>query len=763
MAFGGFGRWLSVGARFTFDDQLSPAMGNMSEKVKGAKSSLENMKGPIGKVESMLGGLAKTALKVAAALTGAGLIKDALDTEETFSKLRASGNLTEKQFKSLEKQSYVLGATTNFNTKLIAEAQLELKYGLNDVNQVLAATPGVANLAAAALLEPKRAAEITIQALKGWKLQGKDAAMVADLLAVANKKIGANLEEVSQGMKNSATTLKAFNIDIKQGIAAIATAIKAGAPGSEFGTALTGGLNIFSTKLKPEKKLIKKLGLDVDALNQGNLIGFLQSVAKGVEKLKPTAQTEALSRLFGQEAGSRIKILLGDMPTLIANYQRLGKVNGEALKIATTQSDNLKTQMNLLKGSISTVFTVILLPALKLINPLVQGASNYVNDLVMAFTKVSQGEALTGVSEGFKTFIGYVYQAKEVLSGLWEDVVVLGKQAFDAIMAWDIAAIVKEGVSTIMTYVMKMWEVAKQTFGGFLEGAKEVIETIRPEFVELWEAIKASFENIWNAISKGLGLGGGNIRDFARQFAHAVGVVVFSVTWLVARLAEGVQWITESWVGKILSGIAEVVGGFIKILDGGGNMKTGLIQILKGLGTIISAPFISAFNLLKGMFKTVVGWVADALDTLIMALPAKLIPSGLVKAIAAMQAFAGKEKQPKFSVGGIFDDVRDEYQREQEREEIREKVRSRRRDRQKTKDILAKKIEKELKENKYLRIETATKLVVGNDDLTRQNGKHKKDMQDRGINSALLTYRNLILQSGGEVERLPDDYVHAGK
>lgn len=95
------------------------------------------------------------------AALGAGIVKIGMDFDSQMSKVSAVSGATGADFDALREKSQALGATTKFTATQVSEGMEYLALAGFKTNQILGATEGMLNLAAAAGMDLGRAADIT--------------------------------------------------------------------------------------------------------------------------------------------------------------------------------------------------------------------------------------------------------------------------------------------------------------------------------------------------------------------------------------------------------------------------------------------------------------------------------------------------------------------------------------------------------------------------------------------------------------------------
>lgn len=154
------------------------------------------------------------------ALTGQA-IKTAANFEASMSRVSAITGATTEQFEALEKQAMELGATTVFSASQAAEGMSFLAMAGFDTNEILAAMPGVLNLAAAGQMDLARASDIASNILTGFQLSAEESGRVVDVMAKAMTTANTNIEQLGYAMKYVAPVAASVGLSIEETAAAV--------------------------------------------------------------------------------------------------------------------------------------------------------------------------------------------------------------------------------------------------------------------------------------------------------------------------------------------------------------------------------------------------------------------------------------------------------------------------------------------------------------------------------------------------------------
>lgn len=334
-----------------------------------ARAQLASLDTSVGKTSKGLSGLSKLlALGAVAGLAGllatavagfAGAAVASANFEGELSNLEAVASATSDQMAELREQALQAGIDTAFSASEAAQAQTELAkagVGLGDIlsGGLLASL----NLATAGELELAEAAVFVSTGLNVFKLAGEDAGRVADSLAAAANKSAADVSDIGPAFAQSALVAQQLGLSLEDTTGTIALFAQQGLKGSDAGTSFRTMLLRLNPQSKEAAETMADLGLQFfDA--EGKFVGIeaaagqLQTQLAG---LTDEQRSAALQTIFGTDAIRAANILYDQGAGGVAEWTAAVTDSGFAADVAATKLDNLKGDLEVLRGSLETVF-----------------------------------------------------------------------------------------------------------------------------------------------------------------------------------------------------------------------------------------------------------------------------------------------------------------------------------------------------------------------------------------------------------------------
>lgn len=491
-------------------DILIRAQDQASDQIKKVEAASDQMGTALAPVTN--------ALKVAGVATialGAASVKMAGDYEQGLAIFKSVSGATAEQMALVSAKARELGkdaALPGISAADAAGAMTELAKAGLDVNQTLAASKGVLSLAKAGQIEVADAALIASQALNAFKLEGSDAARVADILANGANASAADMRGLSLGLQQSAAVAGQFGVSLEDTVTTLGLFANRGLQGSDAGTSLKTMLISLANPSKQAAETMQELGLQAyDA--QGKFVGMRQfalNLQGSLKGLSQEQQNAALATIFGTDA-FRAASFLADSAGKSYDQMagQIGKV-GAAQDLAAAQNAGFKGALDNLISTLETVGTDI---GMKVLPPLTEFLRKLADSGV--FDAVVKNLDLIIVALGtmgtlfaaFKiiTFVqGFMAAVAAIKAATGATTLFNAVLALNPIMLIVMAVIALIGVLVYLQVKFNIFgklfkwlgDVGAAAWEGIKTGAKAVGDFI----AGVWNGIKAGAQMLFNAI-----------------------------------------------------------------------------------------------------------------------------------------------------------------------------------------------------------------------------------------------------------------------
>jgi TP901 family phage tail tape measure protein len=307
--------------RFGVIDNLSAPLRKMKESFKPITDAAKKAQSEFTVLQKSSEGLRKSLSKVGKstqnvgkAMTlgitapvtafGASVIKASLGFETSMNKVAALTRATGKPLEDMRNMAKDLGATTQFSASEAADAMAFLGMAGFKTNEILQATPGLLDLAAASGTDLAKSADIASNILGAFGLKATEMGRVADVLALTTASSNVTMEMLSESMKNAAPVAKQFGLSIEDTASAVGLLGNIGIQGSDAGTSLKNMMLQLAAPSSNVKKIFKALGVEATDSN-GKMKGLseiFQQLGPALSKLPQSKQLAVLNEVFGKRA-----------------------------------------------------------------------------------------------------------------------------------------------------------------------------------------------------------------------------------------------------------------------------------------------------------------------------------------------------------------------------------------------------------------------------------------------------------------------------
>jgi len=333
-----------------------------SEKYAAAKTRMEQSQGAVqdarkqlswGNMKGELLGSAGIALALGAP------IKVAANFQQAMAKTGAVLNASEEDMRRLTEQSRLLGRDTQFTATQAAQSQEMLARAGFNTDQILAAMPGMLNMAAAEGMDLAQAADIASSVLRGFNMDADQSTRVADVLAKTSAITNSSIASLGDSMKYVAPIAEGLGIPFEDTAAMIGVMANAGIKGSEAGTALRASLLRLSKEPKQTEGALANLGVAAKDSNGNlrtmpNLMKALSERMKGMGRAEKMAN---LAKIFGTEAASGMLAIMnaaesGDLSSIT---EQVYAFNGASAEMARRMNDTAQGAMKRFSSAVESL------------------------------------------------------------------------------------------------------------------------------------------------------------------------------------------------------------------------------------------------------------------------------------------------------------------------------------------------------------------------------------------------------------------------
>lgn len=285
--------------------------------------------------------------------------KSYMDFEAAMSGVAAVAGATAKQQEALGKAALQAGQDTVFSATQAAQAEAELaKAGVSVADILGGALAGSLDLAAAGQIDLAQAAEISAQAMNIFNLEGAQVGHIADVLTAGANKSAAGVDDLGMALQQGGLVAKQTGLTLEETVGTLSAFADNALKGSDAGTSMKTMLQRLNPTSAEAAALMDELGLRAYD-SQGNFVGLaeyagqLQSALSGMTAEQRNA---ALATLFGSDAVRGASVLYEQGEAGMRKYIAAVDDQGAAARMAARQTDNLKGDLEQLRGTFESAF-----------------------------------------------------------------------------------------------------------------------------------------------------------------------------------------------------------------------------------------------------------------------------------------------------------------------------------------------------------------------------------------------------------------------
>ncbi len=321
----------------TGSEKASTAITGIGTSAKNSMDKLKDM----GKRMAKIGGVALTGLAISS-------VKTAAEFEASMKTVSAIGGVTGETFDAMRNQAMELGKTTSFSASQAADGMKFLSMAGFDAEQVMAAMPGVLDLAAASGTDLAVAADIASNILSGLGLEAEQTGKLVDVMAKATSSSNMDVIEMGEAFKMVAPMADVANLSMEGMAAIIGKMADAGIKGTMAGTGLKSAISRMLDPTKKMQEAMDKLGVSIKEPDGSmkNFIDILQEMED-----KGAGATEFV-QIFGKQAGVKLMAATKDGVGALKELKgTLEDSGGSAEEMANKQLEGLSGSLKILKSA----------------------------------------------------------------------------------------------------------------------------------------------------------------------------------------------------------------------------------------------------------------------------------------------------------------------------------------------------------------------------------------------------------------------------
>lgn len=566
---------------FNINVTVNPA--RAASGIRTVDRGLRGLETSAGRLRRALGG-------AFALLAGGALLTASVRTLASFgqemSTVAAITQATGREFELLRERAIQLGTETRFTSTQAAEGLTFLARAGFDVSESFETIDDTLALAQAGALGLGRAADITSNVLRGFRLETSEAGRVVDVLALAANSSNTTVEQLGDALKFVGPIAAGVGLSLENTVAAVSELSNAGLQATLAGTGLRRVISELESPSAKTRGEIAKLNSDIDRgeISTLGLFGALQKLTEaGVD-------TGRALEIFGDRGGPAFEVLSGGSEAAAELAEELRNAGGTADRIADIMDDNLNGSLLALKSSFEGLilragdsgFTSTLRFLVDGLTAVFRVAADFVGPTIEVLSELFSGLA---ESVGFATddFKNFADSSPEELRSSVVDALNIAAQAADQTLG-----LFKGIGDAIFETVRNIPRVLGDLFFSAVNGIIFAFETALDITGATFDTIKKSSVDVGNALLL-----------FFQTIGAAAGQLISGNVDAALETAELATFIFGGQLATTARDIPKVFGEAFdeRAADSfGTQLENKFSGAVEGLGGAVSTAFLDGLN-----------------------------------------------------------------------------------------------------------------------------------------------------------------------
>ncbi|WP_166461787.1 phage tail tape measure protein [Paracoccus alkanivorans] len=494
---------------------------DMSEFQAGLRTASNSLRN-VGRDMQRIG--QDLSLKVSAPIAGFGAlaVRTAGNFEASMNRVGAVTGATEKQMAALAAQAKQLGATTQFSASQAADAiEVLAKNGLSVADIMGGALESSLMLAAASGTDLANAGDIATDVMLQFGKAAGDLAPVVDGITGVLSASKFGIDDYRLALAQAGGVAGGLGVEFEDFNAALAATSSLFASGSDAGTSFKTFLQRLAPQSAPAADAMRELGLEFfDAEgNMKSMAEVAQELQDGLAGLSDEAKTDALTKIFGQDALrtaiglaqqgadgiNELKVAIDEASATEQAEARMKGFNGEmrklasafeALQLAIAESGLLQFVTDIVQKLAELVSQLSQAnPALLKWGTVLAGAAAAVGPVLIGF-----GLMTTAIAPLIKVMGGLVTVMRAVSLAFLANPIGLAAAAIAgaAVLIWQNWEKVGPWFSDLFASLGSIFSGFSDLVGGIVTGDMSLAVS---GLKTLWGGLRTYYQTLWDGIS----------------------------------------------------------------------------------------------------------------------------------------------------------------------------------------------------------------------------------------------------------------------
>lgn len=604
----------SISATFSALDQITGPVRRMQARMQKFTEGAERQSKRLKSLDEGLGRIRSGFAKVGAAAVVGGaiagsvmvdVVKTGMQFEQTLTNAAAKfpGQIRRgtDEFAALEEAAKRVGGTTEFTASQSAEALNFLAMAGFNVEQSIAALPGVVDLATAAQVELGEATDIATDSLGAFGLATKDPIQLStnltrinDVLARTTTTANTNMVDMFEAIKEGAPVATSAGASIETFSALVGELANSGIKGSVAGTTLKNVFLRLAAPVGAAAASLKNLGVKTKD-SQGNLrdvVDILGDLNKGLEGMGTADRARVLNDIFGKIPLAGVNVLLQSGSDRLREYRtQLEGAGGAASQMAATMRDTTLGQLKGLESATEALklelFDVVSGPLRETITGLTDWAranKDVIKTKLVEWLKALPGiidrlariGVLVGAFYAFSTAVKVAAVATKLftlalaanpftliavaIAGViallylfWPEITAFFKEFWDSLTYW-FGEMLMPAIQPGIDAVVDLFGAAVDVINGYWVIAREF-------WMGVWNSAAPFFENLWSSVTGALRAAWDTVGPYFQAIWDGI-------TTVASAAFDGLSWLAMHYVDYLKEVFGTLTSFFTSLWDG---------------------------------------------------------------------------------------------------------------------------------------------------------------------------------------------------
>lgn len=608
------------------------------EITKGSMSSTD----ALAKSSNIVSTAVK-ATAVGVTALGVAAIKTGMDFEHQMSRVGAISGANAKELKAMNDQAIKLGADTAFSAKEAAEGMEALASAGFDANQIMAATPGVMDLAAVSGGDVGAAAEYAATALNGFGLEADKSAHVADVFARAAADTNAEAKDMGEALKMVAPQAHTAGLSLEETAAAIGLLSNAGIKGSEAGSNLAMALTRVQNPSGEAKKAMEQLGYSAFD-SSGKMKPLAQQMSELREKLEGMTDQQKqyyLSEIYGVQGGRAVNVLLSQRAGALDELTgKLQNSDGAASDMAKTMQNDLKSSVEQFFGSLESLAIIIEQTFGGVLKSGVDAATDKIGQF-NDYLQKNQAEIQKSIGKGIefaKSFMDMLPSIESVTSALkialpaflaletFKGIGVGGAKTIQFLETLQAdLSLVRTGIGMTGSAISTQNSIISMAFSGIYNSSKKAVSGLNhflymSESASGAEYMASKIKSVGSALA-GIPSKATNAAKSLWNFAKHPQIALSGLSGAFNKVGDATAFLDIKYAGMLgkMGASESTIAGLTSSAAGLGATLGTLTVVAAGVAVVATAIYMawsSNFMNIQGVVKTAIGGIKSMFDSM---------------------------------------------------------------------------------------------------------------------------------------------------